>query len=832
MNMKKSLLLAAAALIAVSASAQMRVQQKPTVVKEKAIVNTHFQKVLYKEAKQFTGARSTAATPSKIRPVDAPKYLRPAGAFYAMLTPDFGWYGKVMLLGKPYSNYEFKNVSEVPATDWTYSLIESGANVEYTYQGQDFNHVYGYTNPSAPVLTYGDQSYDCTQMTEEVEGRVTVTHGAIWSGVNSGDFTSEGNNLLATPHYIFGTRFEDEDMGFMWGSYGVYGEDNSYWFGKNGKGWNGFGMAVEKPAEPYVLNKVYAFATNISIKGNVDLTCRVYRLPEMPQYSEDGAEIDPEIFNEDNLIATGTHTITPKDLVETTNLMLDFDLEAYDPEMEMSYQVTPEIDFPIIIVLTGQNSENVNTFTYMVSVEEEDEGWGENTFMLKEEEGAFTVCHGLDMFFALNDNEGMPLKVGPSIFMDVSMPFLTYNFDDETGEYTFPAEGGDYLSLGEYPGVYFYGVDQYSEEVTSENIYYSLEDGSDVPEWLTITLQDETIQQDGQTYVIPKALVHCDALPEGVEGREAKVKFYLNGAKLIYDFKQGNVVEPANKLYVIGDDPLGGWNPAAPIEMTENEETEGVFTYTVNVEEAKDIYFVFTEGIGSWAEVNGHRYGPTDADQDVVVGENMTTQLSSNDQAAYRLAAVAGEYTITFNKNTMTFRVDGEVAPEPDYKLHYGVEGAEWQDATFVPGEGENEGKLVAADVEFAANTEFKVNHGAEWYGGVAEEGEEAYLIHYGWCENIPLDLTGKNFRINEAGTYTFVLTIGEESKTLTVLGLVAPGVPGDSNGDGVVDIADVNSVINQMLGKEAMIPACDMNGDGVIDIADVNAVINKMLGK
>ena len=210
----------------------------------------------------------------------------------------------------------------------------------------------------------------------------------------------------------------------------------------------------------------------------------------------------------------------------------------------------------------------------------------------------------------------------------------------------------------------------------------------------------------------------------------------------------------------------------------------------------------------------------------------MTTQLSSNDQAAYRLAAVAGEYTITFNKNTMTFRVDGEVAPEPDYKLHYGVEGAEWQDATFVPGEGENEGKLVAADVEFAANTEFKVNHGAEWYGGVAEEGEEAYLIHYGWCENIPLDLTGKNFRINEAGTYTFVLTIGEESKTLTVLGLVAPGVPGDSNGDGVVDIADVNSVINQMLGKEAMIPACDMNGDGVIDIADVNAVINKMLGK
>ena len=243
---------------------------------------------------------------------------------------------------------------------------------------------------------------------------------------------------MATPHYIFGTRFEDEYMGYMWTTYGVLGEENSYWFGKNGKGWNGFAMAVEKPAEPYVLNKVYAYATRLSIKGNVDITCRVYRMPDMPQYSEEGAVVDPEIFNEDNLLATGTRTITTKELSDKTSLMLDFDLEAYDPEMDMTYQVTPEIDFPIIIVLTGQNSDNVNTFSYLVSIEEEDEGWGENTYMLRLEDDVITTCYGLDMFFALNENEGMPLKVGPSIFMDISYPFLTYNFDDETGEYTFP----------------------------------------------------------------------------------------------------------------------------------------------------------------------------------------------------------------------------------------------------------------------------------------------------------------------------------------------------------------------------------------------------------
>lgn len=58
------------------------------------------------------------------------------------------------------------------------------------------------------------------------------------------------------------------------------------------------------------------------------------------------------------------------------------------------------------------------------------------------------------------------------------------------------------------------------------------------------------------------------------------------------------------------------------------------------------------------------------------------------------------------------------------------------------------------------------------------------------------------------------------------------PSVPGDSNGDGTVDISDVNAVINMMLGKAEMIAACDMNSDGKIDISDVNAVINAMLGK
>lgn len=61
------------------------------------------------------------------------------------------------------------------------------------------------------------------------------------------------------------------------------------------------------------------------------------------------------------------------------------------------------------------------------------------------------------------------------------------------------------------------------------------------------------------------------------------------------------------------------------------------------------------------------------------------------------------------------------------------------------------------------------------------------------------------------------------------------PTKKGDVNGDGTVDVADVNQVINVMLGKTASDAArmmSDVTADGNVDVSDVNAVINIMLGK
>ena len=60
-------------------------------------------------------------------------------------------------------------------------------------------------------------------------------------------------------------------------------------------------------------------------------------------------------------------------------------------------------------------------------------------------------------------------------------------------------------------------------------------------------------------------------------------------------------------------------------------------------------------------------------------------------------------------------------------------------------------------------------------------------------------------------------------------------GMMGDVNGDQQVDIADVNAIIDVMLGKpisDQLVAASDVNGDGATDISDVNMVINLMLGK
>ena len=82
-------------------------------------------------------------------------------------------------------------------------------------------------------------------------------------------------------------------------------------------------------------------------------------------------------------------------------------------------------------------------------------------------------------------------------------------------------------------------------------------------------------------------------------------------------------------------------------------------------------------------------------------------------------------------------------------------------------------------------------------------------------------------------GDYNWSLEVSVDGETCMKGGKisVAPGIPGDCDGDGAVSVAEVQGAINMFLGLAP--PACnvDCDGRGPVTIADIQKVINAFLG-
>lgn len=88
---------------------------------------------------------------------------------------------------------------------------------------------------------------------------------------------------------------------------------------------------------------------------------------------------------------------------------------------------------------------------------------------------------------------------------------------------------------------------------------------------------------------------------------------------------------------------------------------------------------------------------------------------------------------------------------------------------------------------------------------------------------------------ITGPGTATITATAMDGGSSATCIINVTGGTPtvtGDVNGDGKVDVADINVIINIILNaaSPADYPQADVNSDGKVDIADINAIINIIL--
>ena len=75
--------------------------------------------------------------------------------------------------------------------------------------------------------------------------------------------------------------------------------------------------------------------------------------------------------------------------------------------------------------------------------------------------------------------------------------------------------------------------------------------------------------------------------------------------------------------------------------------------------------------------------------------------------------------------------------------------------------------------------------------------------------------------------TSNYVFQLAE----LALIGLPAR-IPGDVNGDGKVNVSDVTTLVNMILGVVTMDQTrADVNGDGKVNVSDVTALVNIILG-
>ena len=114
--------------------------------------------------------------------------------------------------------------------------------------------------------------------------------------------------------------------------------------------------------------------------------------------------------------------------------------------------------------------------------------------------------------------------------------------------------------------------------------------------------------------------------------------------------------EKPEGMFIVGNNPFGNWDPASGVEMTQNGE---IFTYEAEIN--GDVWFIFSGTRGSWNDVNALRYGPLEANEDVIIGEEMTTQLSTNTNASYKVSG-NGTYIITFDRENLKFKFEAKGA--------------------------------------------------------------------------------------------------------------------------------------------------------------------------
>ncbi len=674
---KKLLLFAVLSLIVMSAQAQL---------KRSAMVHapTYPQAQLVKpEAKMERAVMRQPGTPVVKPPKKAGSvdvwYRRPAGAFSGILAADgegvyIGHYIQPYIHVKPYSEYTFNGfatgVSNAATYDWDVMYYDSN-NGEQQYEiipGKDATWKWGWESPEVPIFYVQDGNLEynwCIKSTTDNQENA----GYIMSVAD--EYLALGYDLLVSSKtFCYGGRYGDQSYMYTY-DYGLtpYGNNQyGWWYGKNSNHIDGIAQAFEKPQHPYEIKQVAVYCNVLDVAAPVEMTCKIYKLNEIPAYDDDNVVALPEVPGE--LICEGSAIVTPETYNNTGGLVT---FTLYREEDEIKFECAPTIEDAILVVIDGYNDPamaNLTDFSALISTDiHADEGFGELAYV----KYGYTDNDGNIEYYWVGLNnllETGEMKTGLSIFLNIEQPFVVFNYIDEDGEYTFPNEGGSMQQEVEGEGYLREGIPFWSwvssEDWYIESYYNNVHYEGFTPEWLDIELIDNEIEDAG--YEV-QANVVADPLPAGVDYRETIVTFHVPGADPIsYTFKQGAGSNPSEtSYYIVGSNPFGNWSTNAGAKMTQN--SDGTYSYTATIDGT--VWFVFADGLtevaGDWDTFNSqYRYGPSVGyDETVEAGTWHTTQKQGNGNGAYQFTGNGSEYVFTFNPYIHKFKIEGDVTPLP-----------------------------------------------------------------------------------------------------------------------------------------------------------------------
>ena len=181
-------------------------------------------------------------------------------------------------------------------------------------------------------------------------------------------------------------------------------------------------------------------------------------------------------------------------------------------------------------------------------------------------------------------------------------------------------------------------------------------------------------------------------------------------------------------------------------------------------------------------------------------------------------------------------------SPAETYTLYYEPKPAaapQVKSITLITDEGQEESKATKARVLFAEDidtgsltSDDVVLIVAGKVLPVSVEAESATAAVIDWT-GTPFGSGLATLTVFTSGITNTEGTAGSTNKSISWTA-TAPHIHGDVNGDGIVDVADIATLIDVMAGKgtAALIAVADVNGDTIVDVADIATIITIMAAK